>query len=274
LSKRKLIIISTILSAVVLALFVLLIVLLSNQSDGIKAEKYDVGSIVRNLNEKNVSVTAKNISVIAESESLKQGKNTYLSVKSAVKNNLDGIMLDVAFRNDGTPVLAENFNDVKDNSTELKKVFELIKGTSFKLVLNMGEVSDMNNIRELIDSYDMKGNVMIMVDDEVKMIAVKRNLSNYKVCIEFNEDGIDFKNSDEMRSKAFAAKKSGASYIAVKPEYLTKEFIGACNSCHVGAVAYGANTNSSVQKALSEEIDVFITDCPNDVKNIISSLKS
>ncbi|MCR4615524.1 MAG: hypothetical protein K5756_05190 [Clostridiales bacterium] len=272
-TKRKLIIISTILSAVVLALFVLLIVLISNQGNTDKGEKYDVGIIVKNLNEKSAAVNARNILVIAEPGSLNQGKNSHLAVKSAINNDYNGICINVAFRKDGTPVLAKNFDDVKEDSTELKKVFELLKSTDFKLIMNMGEVSDMGNISKLIDEYNVKGNVVIFADDDAKLIAIKQHLSNYRVCFQMQTEGIDFTNSDELRKKIFEVRQNGATYIALKPKFLTEELINVCTKLHMGTVVYGATTDAEVQKVLSSEIDMFITDTPNDVNRIIGSLR-
>ena len=272
-TKRKLVVISAVLSAVILALFVLLIVLISGYNDNeIEAKKYDIVSIARNLNEKNAATTAKKIAVIAKSGSLKQEKNSYLEVKTAIKNGLDGILLDVSFRKDGTPVLAENFNAVTKDSPELEKIFELAQSGDFKLILNMGEVSDMAGVRKLIDKFSLKNNVMILADDEVKLAEVRRHLSGCKVCAKLQEDGFSFNDTDELRSKLLTIRQSGATYIALKPDLIDKDFVKTCNSIHMGIMVYGADTNASLQNSLSFAIDGLITDYPDDVNSIIDSL--
>lgn len=90
--------------------------------------------------------------------------NSVAGVKEAVRLGADGVCVDLCFRKDGTPVLADDYGkaETAPSAEELFKAMNDEKFSEIKIYLNIVQLSDMSELNRLAVEYNMVSRLMLI----------------------------------------------------------------------------------------------------------------
>ncbi len=270
-NKKLLILLLSIFIVAVFVVSFFFIFLHDNKPSPFIDSELDIVSLAKNLNEYNIPVY--DIDVVSVSSSFGQEKNSYLSVKSAINAGIHGACIDVAFREDGTPVLADGAENVTEKSAELSRVFELIKDVDFDLYINITEFTHLDKIRALADDMEISRKLCVFTDDDENLKVIGGYLSTTSICYITDLSKLDTSDKEAVKEVIAKLRRNYVSKIILEPDSISSELTELMNKYSIDVVAHNADSDSGIQDVLLGNVNAIITEYPEDVQNIINALR-
>lgn len=112
--------------------------------------------------------TINTIKLVAHSIAIEDEADTLAGVKEAVRQGANGVVVDICFKEDGTPVMCSDYNNV-DSSPLLEDLFKNMNGEMLKkadIFLNIIQLSELTKLNKLAVDYDIVSRLYIIGIDE------------------------------------------------------------------------------------------------------------
>lgn len=109
-----------------------------------------------------------NIVLISHCIEIDGKSNSVAGVKEAVRLGADGVIVDLCFRKDGTPVITDDYEE-SGSATTLEELFVQLNSDKYKdilIYLNIVQLSEMNKLNSIAVKHNMVGRTFVTGIDE------------------------------------------------------------------------------------------------------------
>ncbi|MCL2508639.1 MAG: hypothetical protein FWF05_05640 [Oscillospiraceae bacterium] len=162
--------------------------------------------------------------IIASPGCMGQNADSERAVEEGIKNGADCLEINVAFRVDGTPVLAKSDLYVTDRSYPLEEVIKKIyRKRDTRLMINLNEFSDLEALYTLLSDYGMLRRMFIANVNKDTSLYVARRYPGLELV--YDADANADLSSEAVCARIIAAAfENGASGIRCRVGQITDEF--------------------------------------------------
>lgn len=211
----------------------------------------------------------RNFMLVAAAGCCGKTANTFESFHAGYKNGSGCMEVNVAFRNDGVPVLARGAAFVTDRSDTLESVLKFVgKKTHLKLLLNLKEFTDLDAVAQLILSYGLADNVYVSdVDADSAVYAVEK-LPGCKVVLSV-PDGVDLGDDGVCAALVEGALQTGSSGFRLETDAYTEVFGTLLREKGLLCILTGGDGKYELFKALSLNPNGIVTQRPDTLYDIM-----
>ncbi len=195
--------------------------------------------------------------------------NTFESFEAAFKSGATCIEINVAFRDDGIPVLARGNDFVTERSETLENVLKFVKEHSYiRLFLNLKEFTDTESVFSVINKYGLQ-NLIFFSDMDVS--SAEYIVEQYQIInMVFTVPGdADLSDENVRASLVDGALKFGALGFKCDIGQYTPEFAELLRKNNMMIIITGANGKYQLYDALSRNPDGILTSRPDMLYDIM-----
>lgn len=211
--------------------------------EDIIAPKYTSGDL------KNVD----NIVLLAHCAEVDGKTNSVAGVKEAVRLGADAVVVDLCFRENGTPVMSDDYGNVASAPLleDLFKALNTEKYLSIKIYLNIVQLSDMSKLNTLAVDYGMISRLtLIGIDPDHYGLVTKDDT----IIPFYLERSFSAEERSEMKKGTFSVPKEldeyGASGLVIKSSDADEAVIDALDSYGIPSIVTSVNNNSRFSEVL------------------------
>lgn len=215
--------------------------------------------------------------VTAADGSMNTQKNSFISARTGFRSGANLISLNISFRPDGVPVLAEKLKDADDNAVTLMQIFKYMKDfEEVSVMLNLRQMTNPGNIEELVQEYGYAGRVFYTGVTE-----------NHAAYLQSTSPGIPFyldvlpatkiAEADLMayyESYCETAMNLNAAGLRCESRYVSQVLIDTVRGYGLRLAVYGADKEADMYRMLSFGVDNIETAHPDVLIKIITAWKS
>ncbi|MCR5484851.1 MAG: hypothetical protein K6F09_04590 [Clostridiales bacterium] len=180
-------------------------------------------------------------------------KNSLEAVKAGLENAANCFELNVAFKADGTPVLAENEKYITKSSDTLEDVFKFVseKSGNYYFIINLTGFGEFDVLKELCEEYDNYSKVYLTGVNDVPADFLYSELASFMKL--YSVSDVDLTDSEKCAELASYAMSNGFTGIICDIGCMTEEFANAINDPHCGITYYvsGVESEYDIYRALS-----------------------
>lgn len=208
-----------------------------------------------------------NFRIISTSDCCGQTANTLEAITAGISAGARLVELNVAFREDGTPVLAQGFDYINEYSVTLTQALELIAETDYVNVLvNFTELGNLSTVWDLLVEYNfLSGRVYFSGIDSDSAQYFSEYFMGYTLFC-----NIDLTTDQSFMDAVSEVKEFGATGVRINIDDMTDELYEEIkNSYDVRFIIDGAETTNEFYKALSLSPDAISTSDPATLQDII-----
>lgn len=168
----------------------------------------------------------------ASSYSFDEIKNSEESVLSNFKSGSFTIELDVAFNDNGIPVLADGAEYVTDNAVTLDSVFERFKNKKYlHYIINITEKTDYTEFNKTVQKYSLADRIIISGFTADELEFMMKQLYSYSVCLDITDSG-NFSDIEYCREFSDETANFSPFAIRLSVDDITKELADTINESH------------------------------------------
>ncbi len=131
-------------------------------------------AVTKSYDERKLSFV-ENFTITAHSGSFDTVENSLDFVQAAINNNVEVVELDVRQRPNGTLVMAHDIVITNNDGVPIADAFEILKGTSILINLDIKETRTLNALHDLLVEYDLYGNAFLTGIESADVDAVKES---------------------------------------------------------------------------------------------------
>jgi len=165
----------------------------------------------------------------ASSYSFDEIKNSEESVLSNFKSGSFALELNVAFNDNGIPVLADGKEYVTDDAVTLESVFERFKNQKhLRYIINITEKIDYTKFNQTVQKFDLTDRIIISNFSVSDLDFVMKQLYSYSVCLDIPNTG-DFSDKDYCREFADDIANYSPFAVRLSVDDITKELADTIN---------------------------------------------
>ncbi len=131
-------------------------------------------AVMKSYDERKLSFV-ENFTITAHSGSFDTVENSLDFVQAAINNNVEVVELDVRQRPNGTLVMAHDIVITNNDGVPIADAFEILKGTSILINLDIKETRTLNALHDLLVEYELYGNAFLTGIESADVDAVKES---------------------------------------------------------------------------------------------------
>ena len=131
-------------------------------------------AVTKSYDERKLSFV-ENFTITAHSGSFDTVENSLDFVQAAINNNVEVVELDVRQRPNGTLVMAHDIVITNNDGVPIADAFEILKGTSILINLDIKETRTLNALHDLLVEYELYGNAFLTGIESDDVDAVKES---------------------------------------------------------------------------------------------------
>ena len=131
-------------------------------------------AVTKSYDERKLSFV-ENFTITAHSGSFDTVENSLDFVQAAINNNVEVVELDVRQRPNGTLVMAHDIVITNNDGVPIADAFEILKGTSILINLDIKETRTLNALHDLLVEYELYGNAFLTGIESADVDAVKES---------------------------------------------------------------------------------------------------
>lgn len=205
-----------------------------------------------------------NVVLISHCIEVDEKTNSIAGVKEAVRLGADAVIVDLCFRNDGTPVITDNYEE-RDSATTVEELFLEMNADKFKdtvIYLNIVQLSEMNKLNNIAVKHNMLSRTFLIGIDEEHYGLIDSDstilpfLLDYKLT---DEDNTAI--SDGTFSAPECIARYGASGIVIDAEQATEETVSTLNDFGIPFIVSGIdNTEEYCASLINGAAYVHVSD--------------
>lgn len=212
-------------------------------------------------------------SVTAADGSMNTQKNSFLSAKTGFRSGAQFISVNISFRPDGVPVLAEKLKDANDNAVTLARVFEDMKDfDDVSVMLNLRQLTNPGGIEELVRDYGYTGRVFYTGVSENHAMYLQRTSPS----IPFFLDVLPAVTAGEPDAMAYyesyceSAMNLNAAGLRCESRYVSKVLVDTVRGYGLRLAVYGTDKDADMYRMLAFGVDNIETAHPDLLLKIIA----
>lgn len=190
--------------------------------------------------------------------------NSVAGVKEAVRLGADAVVVDLCFRNDGTPVITDNYEN-SESATTLEELFVAMNADGFKdiiIYLNIVQLSEMNKLNTITIKHNMVSRTFIAGIDKAHygMITSDSTIIPFLLKYELTEE-----DNDAIADGSFSAPECiaeyGASGLEISAKDATSETINTLNDFGIPFIVSGIDSvENFCEPLLNGASTVYVND--------------
>ncbi len=186
-----------------------------------------------------------NVVLISHCIEVDEKTNSIAGVKEAVRLGADAVIVDLCFRNDGTPVITDNYEE-RDSATTVEELFLEMNADKYKdtvIYLNIVQLSQMNKLNNIAVKHNMLSRTFLIGIDEEHYGLIDSDstilpfLLDYKLT---DEDNATIADGTFSAPECIA--RYGASGIVIDAEYATEETVSTLNDFGIPFIVSGIDS--------------------------------
>lgn len=179
--------------------------------------------------------------------------NSVAGVKEAVRLGAGAVVVDMCFKENGTPVMSDDYGNV-DSAPPLEDLFKALKTEKYlgvKIYLNIVQLSDMTKLNKLAVDYDLLSRLtLIGIDaDHYGLITKDDTIIPFYLEKDFSSE-----EHSEMRKGTFSVPEEldeyGASGLVVKASEADETVIEALDDYGIPFIVTSVNNNRKLSEVL------------------------
>ena len=212
------------------------------------------------------------ISLIAHCETVDGKDNSVAGVKESVRLGANGVVVDICFRKDGTPVMCGNYSDA-ENAPELENLLKEMNSKNYSAVsvyLNIIQLSDMAKLNTLASEYPMPDRLFIIGIDEDRYGMITSDDTIIPFFLSYTPTSEEIASIDDGSfTLPDCIGKYSATGLIIKPDDAVEKLIGIYSDYGIPLIVSKASSDSQLCKALHENArTVYVDDIERSVKTL------
>lgn len=190
-------------------------------------------------------------------------KNSVAGVKEAVRLGADAVAVDLCFRQDGTPVITDDYSEV-GSAPLLEDLFRAMtdkKYSDVKVFLNIVQLSDMSELNRLAVDFDLVSRLFIVgIDtDHYGLITGDDTIIPFYLDYKFKSEELK-----EIEKGTFAIpevlSQYGATGFVIEASDSSVAVIGALDDYGIPCIVKEIKNNSQLAEALIDNAQTVWVD--------------
>ena len=206
----------------------------------------------------------------ASAQSFNNIKNSEESVISNLRSGSFAIELNVAFTDDGIPVLSDGPEYVTDDAVTLESVFERFKNKDYlRYLINIRERADYSVFNGVVKKFSLANRIIVSGFSFDDIDFMSNQLYSYRFCPELTFSG---NLSDPVYCSELAAKINdyGLTMIRINADDITEEFANAVSEeTTASLIVDGADSSYEMYYSLSLNPGGIISKDPHKFYSIL-----
>ncbi|MCQ2484556.1 MAG: hypothetical protein MJ168_04380 [Clostridia bacterium] len=225
-----------------------------NGIENLRASEYTSSDI------KNVDKTA----LIAHCAEVDGKTNSVSGFKEAVRLGADGVVVDLCFCEDGTPVMTDSYAEVKSSPLleDLFKAMSEEKYSNTKLYLNIVQLSDLTKLNKLASEYDIAAKTTIIGIDADHYGLVTSDDSMIPFYLDYKLSASELSDISKGEfSVPDILDKYGASGLVIDYSQCSQDTVEAFDDYGIPVIISSIDNNRQLSKALLDNAQyVWVSD--------------
>lgn len=194
-----------------------------------------------------------NINLISRCSEIDGKKNSVAGFKESVRLGADTVIVDLCFKNDGTPVMSDSYAEV-DSSETVQSLFSAMNEDKFKdinVYLNIVQLSDLTQLNSLSVEYNVVSRVFLTgIDpDHYDLIGTDDTILPFLLNYTFSSEELD-SAKDGSFSIPQVIKDYGATGLVISYSQLSEELVEALNDYGITLTVDGTEKTADMCNAL------------------------
>lgn len=259
--KKSIITASTIIVTAVIASFILFPVF-KNGFFGLSLNRYlreDLGNV-------------DHIALISHCAEIDGVPDSVAGFKESVRLGANAVIVDLCFRNDGTPVAAADYSDA-DNAEPVENLFRTMNDDRYKKIkvyLNIIQLSDMSKLNSLAVEHNVIDRVYLigMNKDHYGLITTDDTIIPFLLNYEFSSDELS-----EIKDGRFTSpeiiERYGAAGLVIESTQLSPELSQALNDYGIPFIVDGIKDKKAFCEALTSGADNVVVSDTDGCKKVL-----
>lgn len=247
--KKSVVIISAILVIAVTATLVLIPLIRRNSGNRYMRED------IRNVD---------NVTLISHCIEINGVKNSVAGFKECVRLGAKGVIVDLCFKKDGTPVISDSYSTA-DSAETVEDLFKAMNDGKYKEIsvyFNIIQLSDLSRLNSLAVSYNILDRAFLIgIDSEhYNLINTDDTIIPFLLDYNFRDGELDaLKNGSFTRPDILD--KYGATGLVLPSSQISEELVEALNDYGILYIVNVTDENSDMcQTLLKGANDVIVPD--------------
>ena len=197
--------------------------------------------------------------------------NSMEFVKNAIKNNAKVIELDIRQRPDGTVVMGHDIIPTNSSGTELKSVFEVVKGNKVMLNLDIKELRLLSALHDLIIEYSMIDRVFLTGIEEWNAKDVVEKCPNVEFYINYIPSRIKIFSTDYQQKLINMLAQTGACGINCNHANASRTLSDVLHNNGYKLSVWTVDKEYHMKRALINKPDNITTNYPDELQSLIKN---
>lgn len=197
------------------------------------------------------------VNLIAHSVKIEEQSNSVAGVKEAVRLGADAVVVDLCFKSDGTPVMADNYEKAKTAPLieDLFKVLNEEKYIDTKVILNIVQLSDFSVLNKLAVKYNVVPRLTIIgIDKEhYGLITGDDTIIPFYLDYEFTSDDLSAV-SDGTFATPEIIQQYKASGLVIDRTDCSEKTVNALDDMGIPFIVTNIKNGSQLCKVLSDNV--------------------
>ena len=244
--KKSVVIISAILVIAVTATLVLIPLISRNSGNRYMRED------LRNVD---------NVTLISHCIEINGVKNSVAGFKECVRLGAKGVIVDLCFKKDGTPVISDSYSTA-DSAETVEDLFKAMSDGKYKEIsvyFNIIQLSDLSRLNSLAVSYNILDRVFLIGIDSEHYDLINTDDTIIPFLLDYN-----FKDSDldALKEGSFTRPdildKYGATGLVLPSSQISEELVEALNDYGILYIVNVADESSDMCQTLLKGADNVI----------------
>ncbi|HAS37065.1 MAG TPA: hypothetical protein DCS04_00315 [Ruminococcaceae bacterium] len=244
--KKSVVIISAILVIAVTATLVLIPLISRNSGNRYMRED------LRNVD---------NVTLISHCIEINGVKNSVAGFKECVRLGAKGVIVDLCFKKDGTPVISDSYSTA-DSAETVEDLFKAMSDGKYKEIsvyFNIIQLSDLSRLNSLAVSYNILDRVFLIGIDSEHYDLINTDDTIIPFLLDYN-----FKDSDldALKKGSFTRPdildKYGATGLVLPSSQISEELVEALNDYGILYIVNVADESSDMCQTLLKGADNVI----------------
>lgn len=214
------------------------------------------------------------VRIIADCVKVDGVSDSPAGVKEAARLGADGVVVDLCFREDGTPVVCDDYSR-SGEAPELEALFKQMNTEVFselRLYLHIVQLSGLDELNRLAAEYDMSGRLYLTGIDADRYGMITADDTSVPFLLDYTPSQQELKDAEKGAAAVpDCVKKYGAAGIVVPYDAAGEDLISAYNDLGLTVVYSGLSGVSRVCEALLDGAQNIYVDDARSVRRLLDN---
>lgn len=261
-NKKKGIVIAAVVIAVAAVAVTVLMPYIRSGLDGVAAAKFERQDLSG----------VDSVRIIADCAKVDGVADSPAGVKEAARLGADGVVVDLCFREDGTPVICDDYSVAKD-APGLETLFKQLNTEGFselRIYLHIVQLSGLDELNRLASEYNMSGRLYLTGIDADRYGMITADDTSVPFLLDYTPTQQDLKDAENGTAAVpDCVKEYGAAGVIVPYDAAGEALISAYNDLGLTVVYSGLSGATEVCEALLDGAQNIYVDDARSVRRLL-----